>query len=137
MEKRTISCLVALSCLILLTGGSLRAQSIYGTITGTVYDPSGAVVANASVVLKNVASGDVRRGATNSDGYYSFSSVPTGSYSLTVEAAGFQKAVSGGIEVTGGASLSFPIKLTLGSAATEVRVEGVADQIIPTDSGEK
>ncbi len=137
VEKRIISCLVALSCLILLACGSLRAQSIYGTITGTVYDPSGAVVANASVVLKNVASGDLRRGATNSDGYYSFSSVPTGSYSLTVEAAGFQKAVSGGIEVTGGASLSFPIKLTIGSAATEVRVEGVADQIIPTDSGEK
>jgi hypothetical protein len=123
--------------LILLTGGLLRAQSIYGTITGTVYDPSGAVVADASVTLKNVSSGDVRKGATNSDGYFSFSSVPTGSYTLTVEATGFQKTVTEGIAVTGAASLSFPIKLAIGSATTEVKVEGIADQIIPTDSGEK
>src|SRR3989442_14936208 len=132
-----ISFLVVLCCLILLAGGVLQAQSIYGTITGTVYDPSGAVVANGNVILKNVASGDVRRGATNSDGYYSFSSVPTGAYTLTVEAAGFQKTVTEGIEVTGAASLSFPIKLTIGPTTTEVKVEGVADQIIPTDSGEK
>src|SRR6267143_3781198 len=128
-----ISFLVVLCCLILLNGGSLRAQSIYGTITGTAYDPSGAVVANATVILKNVASGDVRKGATNSDGYFSFSSVPTGSYRITVEAAGFEKTVTEGIELSGAASLSFPIKLTIGSATTEVKVEGVADQIIATD----
>ena len=137
MEKRMISFLVVLCCLILLSGGSLRAQSIYGTITGTVYDPSGAVVANATVILKNVASGDVRKGATNSDGYYSFSSVPTGSYSITVEAAGFEKTVTEGIELSGAASLNFPIRLTIGASTTEVKVEGVADQIIATDSGEK
>src|SRR5437762_10260736 len=137
VAKCIISSLVVLGCLILVAGGVLRAQSIYGTITGTVYDPSGAVVANANVILKNVASGDVRKGATNSDGYYSFSSVPTGAYTLTVEAAGFQKTVTEGIAVTGAASLSFPIKLAIGAATTEVKVEGVADQIIPTDSGEK
>ena len=137
MEKRIISFLVVLCCFILLGGGSLRAQSIYGTITGTVYDPSGAVVANANVVLKNVASGDLRKGATNSDGYFSYSSVPTGSYSITVEAAGFEKTVTEGIELSGAASLTFPIKLAIGSATTEVKVEGVADQIIATDTGEK
>src|ERR1051325_1018073 len=137
VRKRLISSLVVLCCAILLAGGMLRAQSIYGTITGTVYDPSGAVVANTSVTLKNVASGDIRRGATNSDGFYSFSSVPVGSYTLTVVAAGFQKTLVQGIEVTGAASLSFPIKLAIGAATTEVKVEGIADQIIPTDSGEK
>jgi len=135
--KCIISFLVVLCCVILLSGGSLRAQSIYGTITGTVYDPSGAVVANSTLILKNVASGDVRKGATNSDGYYSFSSVPTGSYSITVEAAGFEKTVTEGIELSGAASLNFPIKLTIGASTTEVKVEGVADQIIATDSGEK
>ena len=127
----------ALVVLLLSSSAPLKAQSIYGTITGTVYDPSGAVVANATVILKNVASGDVRRGATNSDGYYSFSSVPTGSYTLTVEASGFQKSVTAGIEVTGAASVSFPVKLTIGSSTAEVKVEGIADQIITTDSGEK
>lgn len=133
-------CSVLASCLFFLLLGSsnsLKAQSIYGTITGTVYDPSGAVVTNASVILKNVASGDVRRAATNSDGYYSFSSVPVGSYALTVEAVGFKKAVTEGLEVTQASSLSFPITLAVGSSSTEVKVEGVADQIIPTTSGEK
>src|SRR5947207_11384682 len=119
-----ISFLVVLCCLILLSGGSLRAQSIYGTITGTVYDPSGAVVGNATVILKNVASGDLRKGATNSDGYYSFSSVPTGSYSITVEAAGFEKTVTEGIELSGAASLNLPTRLTIGASTTEVKVEG-------------
>src|SRR5207245_10622983 len=137
VRKHVISFLVVLCCAMLLGVGLLRAQSIYGTITGTVYDPSGAVVANANVTLKNVASGDVRKGATNSDGYYSFSSVPVGSYTLTVEASGFQKTVTEGIGVAGAASLSFPIKLAIGAATTEAKVEGVADQIIPTDSGEK
>jgi hypothetical protein len=137
VEKRIVSFLVVLCCVILLNEGSLRAQSIYGTITGTVYDPSGAVVANATVILKNVASGDVRKGATNSDGYFSFSSVPTGSYGIIVEAAGFEKTVTEGIELSGAASLNFPIKLTIGASTLEVKVEGVADQIIATDSGEK
>ncbi len=137
VRKRLISLLVVLCCAMILGGGLLRAQSIYGTITGTVYDPSGAVVANANVTLKNVASGDVRKGATNSDGYYSFSSVPTGSYTITVEAGGFEKTVTEGVAVNGAASLSFPIKLTIGAATTEVKVEGIADQIIATDSGEK
>ena len=138
--KQVLLCSLLVSGLVVLllaSGAPLKAQSIYGTITGTVYDPSGAVVANANVVLKNVSSGDIRRAATNSDGYYSFSSVPVGSYSLAVEAAGFQKAVTEGIEVTQASSQSFPIKLEIGSSKTEVKVEGVAEQIIPTTSGEK
>lgn len=132
-------CLALVSGISLLFGSCnlLKAQSIYGTITGTVYDPSSAVVANAKVTLKNVASGDLRRTITNADGYYSFSSVPTGSYTINVEASGFQKSLTEGVEVTGAASLSFPIRLTIGSETVEVKVEGVADQIIPTDSGEK
>ena len=139
MAKRMLLCLALVSGISLLFGSCnlLKAQSIYGTITGTVYDPSSAVVANAKVTLKNVASGDLRRTITNADGYYSFSSVPTGSYTINVEASGFQKSLTEGVEVTGAASLSFPIRLTIGSETVEVKVEGVADQIIPTDSGEK
>jgi len=92
---------MCLALIHLFTGTQLRSQSIYGKITGTVVDPSGGAVANANAILKNVASGDIRRTVTNSDGYYSFSSVPAGSYSLTVEAPGFQKAVTQGIDVTG------------------------------------
>lgn len=51
----------------------LRAQSIYGTITGTVSDQSGAVVPGATVLLKNAATGEVRKSDTNNEGYFSYS----------------------------------------------------------------
>jgi hypothetical protein len=133
----SVGLFASLVLLALFSGAQLQAQSIYGTITGTVIDPSGGAVANANVTLKNTASGDVRRTVSNSDGYYSFSSVPAGAYSLTVEAAGFQKSVTEGISVNGAASLSYPIKLALGAATEQVTVEAIGDQIIPTDSGEK
>jgi hypothetical protein len=122
---------------MLAGGGLLRAQSIYGTITGTVYDPSGAVVASANVLLKSAATGEVRKGVTNSDGYYSFSSVPVGTYTITVEATGFKKSVAEGIQIAGAASVPVPFKLEIGTASTEVQVTSQADQIIPTDTGEK
>src|SRR6266436_3555832 len=93
--------LVCLLTLALVAVVPLHAQSIFGTITGTVQDPSGAVVPGANVPLKDTASGAVRRAVTNGDGYYSFSSVPTGTYSVIVEAKGFQKSVTSGISVTG------------------------------------
>ena len=69
----------------------LQAQSIFGTITGTISDATGAVVPRADVILTNKTSGDVRRSTSNSDGYFSFSSVPAAQYDLLVTAAGFKK----------------------------------------------
>ncbi len=65
------------------------AQSITGTLTGTVTDPSGAVVPQAKVNLKNEGSGDLRRSVSNSDGFFTFAAVPAGIYEVTIEAPGF------------------------------------------------
>jgi Carboxypeptidase regulatory-like domain len=116
---------------------ALQAQSIFGDINGSVTDASGAVVPNAKVTLTNSASGDVRRGVTNGDGYYSFSSVPAGSYSLLVDAAGFTRAETKDIALQGAQTLRFDMKLQVGSATTEVQVVSASEQITPTDSGEK
>src|SRR5438874_1404215 len=100
--------MVAGLLLACLSATPLRAQSIYGTITGTVSDQSGAVVPGASVLLKNGATGEVRKSDTNNEGYFSYSSVPAGTYSLTVKLTGFQTAVTEGIQVTGASVLAFP-----------------------------
>jgi len=121
----------------LSSAAPLRAQSIYGTITGTVSDQSGAVAPGAEVLLKNAATGEVRKTTTNSDGYFSYSSVPAGTYSLSVKVTGFQTAVTEGIQVTGASALSFPFKLQIETAATSVEVTSSAEQIVSTDSGEK
>jgi hypothetical protein len=64
---------------IMLTQPKLFAQST-GTVTGTVYDQSGAVVPKANVELVNDATKDTRKSTTNSDGYFSFASIQPGAY---------------------------------------------------------
>jgi phosphatidate phosphatase APP1 len=66
---------------------AVRAQSISATLTGLVSDASEAVVPNAKVTVTNSTSGDVRRSITNADGYFTFASLPAGTYKVTVEAA--------------------------------------------------
>src|SRR5437660_3169776 len=77
--------------ILILTCVPLIGQQITGTITGLVADQSGAAVPNAKVVAKNEGSGDVRQTVTNTDGYFTLASVPAGTYSITVEAAGFSR----------------------------------------------
>src|SRR5689334_11603208 len=74
--------------LLAFAATNLPAQSIFATLTGVVADPSGAVVPNATVKLKSEGTGSLRDTVSNSDGYFSFASVPVGdfTYELTVEA---------------------------------------------------
>src|SRR5689334_11110741 len=68
---------------------AVLAQTTTATLTGTVFDASGAVVADAAVSLKNQASGDLRTTTSNGEGYFTFAAVPPGTYSVIVEKDGF------------------------------------------------
>ena len=84
------------ACLLALFAAAIWTQAIFATLTGIVSDPSGAVVANAKVTLRNSLSGDVRESTTDNQGYYTFASVPVGTYNVTIEAPGqlsFRKAI--------------------------------------------
>src|SRR5579864_2881274 len=85
-----------------LLATNLPAQSIYGTLTGIVSDPSQAVVAGAVIKLRDEKSGSQRDTVTNNDGYYSFVSVPPGAYELTVTAPGFDIYKQTSIAILGG-----------------------------------
>ncbi len=85
-----------------LFGSSLHAQSIYGTLTGVVSDPSGAVVTGAKLQLKDQQSGSLRDSVSNNDGFYTFISVPPGAYQLTITASGFETLKQTGIAILGG-----------------------------------
>jgi hypothetical protein len=69
----------------------LMAQSDLGSISGFVKDPTGATVPNATVTVKNEATGTERKVTSNESGYYTVTNIPAGFYSLTVEAPGFKK----------------------------------------------
>jgi hypothetical protein len=123
----------------LVLAATLPAQSIYATLTGVVSDPSGAVVPNASVKLRNQASGSLRETVTNAEGYYTFASVPVGdfTYELTVETKGFITYKAPGIALSGAEKRNVNVSLQVGSTAETVEIVGVATSVTPVDSAEK
>jgi hypothetical protein len=66
-----------------------HAQVLYGTLLGSVTDPSGSAVSEATVVALNGATGDVRNETTDNRGLYAFRNLQPGEYTLTIQAAGF------------------------------------------------
>src|SRR5438270_12931407 len=94
MKSSTQRIALALTVMLMFTGVvtlQLSGQSIVGgDITGIVTDPSGAIVPNATVSLKNDASGETQTTTSSSSGQYRFSLLRPGPYSITVKAAGFQ-----------------------------------------------
>src|SRR6516164_5082197 len=80
--------------LILFAGpGRIFGQAITGTIVGTVFDASGAVVSGAKVSAKNVATGAVLSVTSGSGGTYAIPNVPPGTYDISAQIAGFNTAV--------------------------------------------
>src|SRR5450759_2156182 len=80
--------------------GAVYAQTVSGTILGTVTDQQNAVVGGATVTARNPEMGTIRTTRADSTGSYRISSVPAGAYEVTVAATGFKTEVHSGIMVT-------------------------------------
>ena len=100
-------------------------------------DPSGAVVAEAKVVLKDAVSGSTRDTTTNGEGYFTFASVPVGTYVLTVEKQGFQSYKAERINLGGGEKRNINVSLAVGVSTQTVEVNAQEVPIVTTDSAEK
>jgi hypothetical protein len=137
VAKQVVFLLLLASCLAFLSHAPLHAQGIFATLTGVVSDPSGAVITGAKIVLKDSTSGSLRDTTTNSDGYFTFASVPVGTYALSVEASGFEDYKADGIRLEGGAARNLNISLVVGAASQTVEVNAEASALVTTDSGEK
>jgi hypothetical protein len=127
----------AVFALLCAFAANLPAQSIYATLTGVVSDPSQGLVVQATVRLRDEGSGSLRETVTNSQGYYTFASVPVGSYELTVAMAGFENYRETGIALGGGEKRNVNVNLKVGSATETVVVTGTSDLLTTVDSGEK
>jgi hypothetical protein len=115
-----------LACIILFVPSKTFAQASAG-ITGTVTDPSGAVVPNAKVSIVNDATSASDQTITGSAGTYSFKGLLPGRYSVTVNATGFKKAVQQGVTIE--VSTTATIDFTLVAGGTDETVQVVAEQI--------
>ncbi|HEY3455642.1 MAG TPA: carboxypeptidase-like regulatory domain-containing protein [Bryobacteraceae bacterium] len=137
MLNRIRVVLFGLAVAVFLATSVMWAQAIFATLTGVVTDPSGAVVSGAKIVLKDAASGSERNTVTDSQGFYTFASVPVGTYNLSIEAPGFQTYRANGIAMGGGERRNVNASLTVGSTNQTIEVTGTADILAPVDSGEK
>ena len=117
---------LALLVIALMTVPSLMAQSLVsGDLTGTVTDPSGAVVSGATVTLKSDTTGATRTTTTNASGAYRFSLLQPGSYTVSANASGFSKSQSTTTIAAGQATIA-DVKMSVGSSSQTVEVTTAA-----------
>jgi len=129
MRIRLVSiCLLAATAVVL-------AQSDRGTITGTVADPAGAVVASAPIEAKNTQTGAVFQAASSDTGNYTLAQVPVGTYEISVTVAGFKKYVRQNIIVGVAQTVRVDVALEVGSATESVTVSEQSS-LLKTESGE-
>jgi Carboxypeptidase regulatory-like domain/TonB-dependent Receptor Plug Domain len=132
--KKTASAVALLLVFILLASTGF-AQQLTGTLSATVTDAAGAVVPNAKVTMKNDQSGDVRTTVSNGSGYFTVTAVQPGSYSVTIEAAGFKSWQQTGIVFAQGDNRTLPsVKLDVGQVTETVEIKAGADVVIPDTS---
>jgi hypothetical protein len=120
-------------CLLFST--SLFAQFETSEVLGTVHDPSGSPVPNASVTLTNQDTNIEAKTTTNSDGNYDFFNVRVGRYTVAVEASGFSKATATDIDITVGTRQRVDLTMQVGAITESVTVTGAASAL-ETDSSE-
>jgi hypothetical protein len=107
---------------------STWAQST-GSISGAVSDPSGSMVPNASVILRNTATGVERKTQSNGDGFYAFPIVAVGQYELEVTNDGFRPYKRTGITIDVNTKLEADVSLQVGEVGSEVTVQANAVQV--------
>ena len=129
----SLALLVAIAGLLICA--SAWAQETTGSISGTVKDPSGAVVPNAQITLRDTdKNADIRTAKTGATGDFSLPELPLGRYSFTVEAAGFRKFVQAGIVLNVDDKLTFFPTLEVGAASQVVKVEAAPLQVNMEDA---
>jgi hypothetical protein len=118
---------------VLLCNQPLIAQYTTGSLGGTVLDPTGASVPDAKVVVRNNDTALTRTVQTASDGGFLFSSLPVGTYGLTVEKAGFSTHVQDGIVLTLNQAATVVVSLKVGKTADQVTVTANAELVVTRD----
>jgi hypothetical protein len=115
--------------LLLVLPWTAAAQDTRGIISGAVTDPQGASVAAASVTVTNTGTGTVTKLATNENGYYEAPLLLPGTYSITVEATGFKKAVQSRVTLALGEQLKINVQLEVGGVTESVTISAEAPML--------
>jgi outer membrane receptor protein involved in Fe transport len=122
--------------LLLLVPFLAKAQTSTGTIVGTVTDKTGAAVPKASIKVSSPQFGEIPRTVTtDSTGHYRFESLLPGTYTVSIEAGGFDQVKIEGLQVKGSLEVTASASLEISSVKNVVVVEASAGQLLQTESG--
>ncbi len=124
-------CLALLLCVAIDARAQLR---IVGAISGTVQDQSGAIIANASVTLRDEKTGIARQAASTERGTFLFPDLASGTYEVTVTAAGFQNFKVTGIAVSTSQTTDVRAVMEVGATSETITVSGGDAQTLETTS---
>jgi hypothetical protein len=112
------------------------AQGDRGSISGTVSDPAGAMVPNATVTVRNLESGSTYQTVTTETGNYTLAQLPAGAYELSVAASGFSRYVQQGIRAMVASTVRVDVALQVGAATDSVTVTADAP-LLRTEGAEQ
>ena len=127
--------LVGAVCLVLTASGFAQGIAT-GSISGTVTDPSGAVVLGAKVTAQSASTNQTFSGVSNESGLFAFRSVPPGLYKMKIEAKGFRTVALDNVEVLVARETALgSLKLELGGVGETIEVEGAAP-LVETTTGQ-
>ena len=123
LHKRSVFVFAFLALIALLvTPVNGNAQTFRGSITGTVTDSTGAVVAGAQVTAIETATNTTYKALSSTAGEFAFTNMPVGSYTVTVSAPGFKSVKVNQVPVTAATNYALPVKLSVASQGETVEV---------------
>ena len=126
--------LISISAVACLLTAGLAAQTIRATLTGTITDPNGAVVAGVPVTATNAATNISTTAKSNHEGLYTFTALPPGEYVIVVEQKGFKRFVSSGLALQIAQSTRLDVPLEVGQVTEEVSVIAETPMVRSTSS---
>src|SRR6185503_19936830 len=125
---------VTVILLIFVLSTQAFGQSTYARVSGTVADPSHALIPGATITATNSATGVVSTTVTNESGTYNFASLLPGTYQLSATLPGFQTKIFTNVQLGSAAQLRIDFTMAVSSVNTSVEVAIPADSLLSTSS---
>ena len=133
MKQRALFHVAAAALLVLASSGTSYPQAVYGSVAGTVSDPSGATLPGVTVTITSVERKTVHTVVTNDSGLYLVERLLPGTYEVKAELTGFKAAVVSAARVSVDTQTKVDFNLELGQISEAVTVTAAEGQLLKTD----
>src|SRR4051794_29583492 len=131
MRSRRFASSALLMCALMLAfiGAGFAQTGNQGSVQGNITDPTGAVVAGATISAVNQETGATQETKSTGEGYYTFPILTVGTYAVKVESAGFAATTAKNVQVSVGGKLTLDVKLKVATGSDTVTVSDTAPLI--------